>query len=305
MEINTNNSRIGVQMGASTDGNEKSSLKLEVSLGKNAAETQLEEIKQLTGGEGTSNVSVVIAFNATNGKQQELVSLIKNVFDGSLGDQNPLLGMVASAEGELYNFKIIENSDNKVILQVQAAGMAEEFILDQLKSNVGVGVEELAASNQATLSLNAFAGADFYEVKEAQKAGSWSIDTLSKSFKFEVLTQATQGSHLDKKLLSLLKGIHPYFSSSSLGFLQFLKAIDIDVNLRSLEELPEPLKEKLFDNNPMIKNFPQPIPGFEFIDKFVHVIEPEVTVYVTVQKVAAVRLNITLPGFGTAMTATN
>lgn len=307
MESNPNNSRIGIEFGAPIDGNEKTSIKLAVNFGRGAADLQTEKLKAIIGAEDP-NLSLVFVSTPVPGKSQEYEAILKGILEGQeKGGDNPQLVTGLIAQG-LISYKII-NSGDKSILILQPGAAVEPMIKEQVNMFLGMGVQDLADSEQAAINLNFVSAIDSYDLLDYHNKKYSTLAAFWTSSMLELTVKTVEGSKLSAKLLDLLKSIVPFLSATPLPLLQLLQSVDIDFSFRDVEELPPSLKlyfatgdDKVSTQIPRVPIGQKDSEPAQLIKKLTEVLQPDVEVYATLDKVAAVQLSIKTPGFGVMLT---
>eukprot|EP00331_Platyophrya_macrostoma_P033800 CAMPEP_0176439828 /NCGR_PEP_ID=MMETSP0127-20121128/20201_1 /TAXON_ID=938130 /ORGANISM="Platyophrya macrostoma, Strain WH" /LENGTH=136 /DNA_ID=CAMNT_0017824223 /DNA_START=15 /DNA_END=421 /DNA_ORIENTATION=+ len=127
MEKGPSNSRIGVQFGKFAEGDEKTSIKVCVNFGKEAADLQAEKLKELLGG-GDPNLSIVLVLTPPAGKQEELEAFLKSTLDGQEDIVSNEIARELSRpfrKGDLTY--TIKNSGSNVVLHIKPGEKMAEF----------------------------------------------------------------------------------------------------------------------------------------------------------------------------------
>lgn len=302
MESNPNNSRIGVELGAPLDGNEKSTIKVALNFGRGAADLQTEKLKSIIGAEDP-NLSLVFVLPPLPGKHQELEDVIREYIEGKYDNPGPkkLRGLVESGMITVRYFP----SGSNVVLILQPGPLIEPIVKAQIERFLSMGIQDLADSEQAAINLNFASAIDGYDLLEYHNKKYSSLAALWTSSMFELTLKTVEGSKLDTKLLDLLKSMLPFLSGSPLPLLQFVKAVDVDFSFRDIEELPASLKEYFAtgDSKDAIQGprIPQGLkthPVGKLLERISDTLKSDVEVYLTLDKVAAINLSLKVPGFG-------
>ena len=305
MENNPNNSRVGLELGtAPTDGTEKSWVKTSLNFGRNAADIQYEKLKTIIGAEDP-NLAVVIVFKPCPGKHQEFEEILRRLLDGS--DESDLFRELSGLfQGGMASYNII-NSGVNLVLHVRPGPAIADMITEQINMVLGLGVEELAGSEQAQVNLNLVSGIDFHDLLDFHTKGYTTMAAFWQSTLIELTVKSLAGSKLDEKLIGLVKNFVPFISGTPLPLLPLLKTVDVDFSFRSVDELPASIKKE-FNDDPGAVQFPR-VPKYEkegkeckLFERITEVLQADIQAYITLEKVAAINIDIRVPGFGVALT---
>mmetsp|Transcript_6073 Transcript_6073/g.6676 ORF Transcript_6073/g.6676 Transcript_6073/m.6676 type:complete len:313 (+) Transcript_6073:33-971(+) len=306
MDQNPSNSRIGVQFGKFAEGDEKTSIKVCVNFGKEAADLQAEKLKELLGGDDP-NLSVVLVLTPPPGKQEELETFLKSTFDAQdNSDQNQIARELSRPfrRGELtYSIK---HSGSKVVLQLSPGERIAEFAKQMAGMMLGFGVEEIASTEKASVHLHLLSGTEFTEIPSLHEKQYSTFSAFLRSFLGELTLKSTPGTQLDKKLFALLKQVVPKFSKSPLPLLELVQSVDVDFAFQTADELDPEIRKNLTKDRDLklFPRFPHALKDREegrYIEKFVSLLTSHVEVYATLANVAAVHIEINTPGFGLAL----
>lgn len=307
MEHNSNNSRIGIELGAPIDGNEKSSIKFAFNFGKAAADLQTEKLKGIIGAEDP-NFSVVIVLTPVPDKEKELEAILKDIMRGKAKgklarDASELL------ESGLVSYKVIHSGSN-VVLLLKPGSANEAMLYEYLRVALEFGVQDLVNTEQAAINFNLVSAIDAYDLLDYHSKKYSTLAALWTSSMIELTIKTLEGSKLDTKLLNILKKLVPVISESPFPLLQFVKTVDVDFSFRDVDELPSSLKQFFGseDDDTTLIQFPRVPDHLKDSDEVVlfkrltEVLEADIDVYVTVEKIAAAQLNVKIPGFGVMLT---
>eukprot|EP00331_Platyophrya_macrostoma_P019812 CAMPEP_0176465944 /NCGR_PEP_ID=MMETSP0127-20121128/37589_1 /TAXON_ID=938130 /ORGANISM="Platyophrya macrostoma, Strain WH" /LENGTH=286 /DNA_ID=CAMNT_0017858999 /DNA_START=28 /DNA_END=888 /DNA_ORIENTATION=+ len=281
MDQNPSNSRVGVHFGKPIEGNEKAYAKASINFGKAAADLQHEKVKAIIGAED-QNLSLVVVLTPVAGKQVELEELIKSALEG-------------------------------VILQIKPGESLTEMASQMLGMVLGFGVEEIAASEQASINLNLLSGIDFFDTFALHDQDFSTLSAFLTSFLGELTLKTNPGSQLGKKLLGILKQFAPMLSGTPMPLLELMSTVDVDLTFKSTDDLPHEIRSKLGIQRGLkhgLKYFPRlpdkvtSSPEGKLIEKFNNTLTSHIEAYATVENVAAIHLDLNLAGFGTALLTT-
>lgn len=307
MESTSNNcSRIGIELGAPLDGNEKSSVKLAINFGKGAADLQTEKLKSILGAEDP-NLSIVIVFTPVPGKHQELETILLEIIEGKLKDKftRDISKLFGSG---LVSHKIIHSGSN-VILLIKPGPTVEGMLKEQVGAFLGMGFQDLANSEQAAINLNLASAIEAYDLIEYHNKKYSTVAALWESSMIELTVKTIEGSKLDTKFLDILKSIVPFISAGPLPLLQLLKTVDVDFSFRGVEELPPTLKQtflsgknKFMVQTPRVPQTKIDSEELPLVKRITEVLQTGVDVYATLESVAAAHLSIKILGIGVIMT---
>jgi len=302
MEQGYSKNRVGFQFGKAIEGAEKAFIKLAVNLGKPAADLQIEKLKPLL---GTANpkYSIVVVLTPAPGKQDQLEELLTRVFEGQ-EEKNGI-------SDEIYRFKkgphvpfTVMKSGTKVVIHIDTAGVVPIL----LAMFLGYGAEEIPATEQASINLNILSGIDFHDLLGLHEQGYSSLSAFLTSFLVELTSKSAPDSKLEKIILRAMQSFSPGLPSSPFPLLgALLQTVDVDFAFKSAEELPANIREA-FCFDPALKYLPrtdkkvQESQEAKFLNKLKEVLSANIEVYATVEKVAAIHLEISAPGFGVALT---
>ena len=295
-----NTSRIGINIGAPVDeSNEKSAIKIKVGIGKACADAQLSETKALIGG-AEVGLSALLSFVASPGKQQELATLIDDLFNGKL--QNKFSKDISQvALSGMISYSIYQTDGNRVVVQVKPGALTEDMVTQSVTGVVqGFGVEAATSAEKSELTINASAGVDFHDALEGHSTGLSTLATFGKSFKLEINATSPTDSLVEKKMWEIVSQFQP---NSPLGLFKLLKTLDFDVTFRGIDELPADLQRRLKISKEMEK-FPQTPKSREgseehlFFKQLVELMEPQIDIYATLENVVAIHASIRTPGWG-------
>ena len=126
-----------------------------------------------------------------------------------------------------------------MVLKIKAGELVEGEVESQVQSVLSMGVQDLAAGEEATIKVNILADPDFNGL---QTLSEQEKPTIFNSLKTEIVASTPQGSELDKKILDLLKNFQSALTKTPLVLLQFVSTIDVDINFRGIEEVPQELQ---------------------------------------------------------------
>mmetsp|Transcript_17861 Transcript_17861/g.20382 ORF Transcript_17861/g.20382 Transcript_17861/m.20382 type:complete len:310 (+) Transcript_17861:18-947(+) len=300
-------SRIGLQIGAPVEeGNEKCSVKVDVNIGKEAANTQLMESKALLGGVDVG-LCALITLVAAPGKQQELAAVIEGLTDGK-PDIKPAQELKQALLAGFVAVKVYQADGNRVVIQVKPGVMTEDMITQQVTGAIqGFGIEAATTSEKTTVSIHAASGVDFHDALEGHKTELPTVATFGKSLKAEAVATGPANSLLEQKVWEILEQFQP---GTPAPLLKLVKALDIDLTFRGIDELPADLQRKLKIAKAMFK-FPQTpksqegTPELAFFKQLVELLEPKVEITAALENVAALKLTTHTPGWGAAFTTTH
>ena len=306
MQSDSHNIRIGVDVGAPVEeGNEKSSVNLNINIGKASADAQLSEMKALIGG-AEANLSALVSVVATPGNQQTLAETIENLFNGKDSKILPADITQAVANG-LVSYKVYQVDGNRVVLQLKPGTATEQMVTAQINGALqGLGIEAATSNENVNISATATAGVDFYDALEGHKTGLSTVATFGKSFSFELKENAPAGSLVEAKVFELISQFKP---NSPIGLFKLMRSVDLSFSLRGIDELPADLQRRLkiaknFEKFPQTLKSREHTEEYQFFKKIVALCEPQVDVYATLENVAALHLTMRLPGWGTGLITT-
>jgi hypothetical protein len=299
-----NNSRIVIEIGAPIDGNEKTSIRTALNFGKGAAEVQYEKLKSIIGAE-EPNLSVVLVLTPAPGKHKELEELIKRILDGH--EKGDFAREISKAFKEGLAAYSVLHSGSNVVLHIKPGPGVSEIISQQVEAILGLGIKDLASTEQASINSNLLSGIDFYDLLDLRSKGYTTTAAFWKSFVAELTVKSAAGSQLDTKIFEILKQFLPFISNSPLPLLQFLKSVDIDFSFKDVDELPASFKKGFLDDELSIQFPGVPINEKEgndckLFERITEVLQAKVDVYATLEKVVAAHISINAPGFGVALT---
>ena len=307
MQSDSTNIRIGVDVGAPVEeGSEKCSARLDINIGKVSADAQLSEMKALIGG-AEVGLSALLSVVASPGKQQELADIIDDLFNGK-GPSKLATDISQAALSGMISYRIFQADGNRVVLQLKPGAMTEDMITTQVTGVVqGLGIEAATSNDNVNLSANATSGVDFFDALEGHKTGLSTIATFGKSFSLEINGKCPAGSLVEAKVWELLSQFQP---GSPLELLKLMRNIDASFSFKGIDELPADLQRRIAVSKEFEK-FPQTPKAREgseehiFFKKLIPLIEPQVDIYATLENVAAVRVSVRVPGWGTAFVTTH
>jgi len=306
MDQNPSNSRVGVHFGKPIEGNEKAYAKASINFGKAAADLQHEKVKAIIGAED-QNLSLVVVLTPVAGKQVELEELIKSALEGKEpGDLGSQLNKPFVKKKLSYT---VAQAGTKVILQIKPGESLTEMASQMLGMVLGFGVEEIAASEQASINLNLLSGIDFFDTFALHDQDFSTLSAFLTSFLGELTLKTNPGSQLGKKLLGILKQFAPMLSGTPMPLLELMSTVDVDLTFKGTEDLPDEIRSKLGIKRGL-KYFPRlpekvtSSPEGKLIEKFNNTLTSHIEAYATVENVAAIHLDLNLAGFGTALLTT-
>jgi len=162
------------------------------------------------------------------------------------------------------------------------------------------GMKDVVDNQENCILINLKSMNTFSDIEESMQNGDSFIGALLKSLKLNLTLDIHE--NLLSSILEILQALDPVFSSSPIGFLQFFKSFNIDVQFGSSQELPDNIRSQLFSNG-QIKNgigVGEKLPETDkkFWRSLASLVESGVEVYANLEDVLALHIESNLPGFG-------
>jgi len=299
MESNLNKSKLSVIFGDEIGSNQQSSLHVELTLNKQKAQAQALKVKQMILNQVETATSLTFAFPCLEANQDTLINLLEGIFNGTAHTKMSSDIHHHYTAGRI-TYYFIKNQD-KVILVIKPEGELSEIISGQLDFILSTeGMKDVIDNQQNRVLIDAKSINTFSDIEEFMQNGDSFIGALLKSLKFDLTLDIHQD--LLSSIIEILQALDPVFASSPIGFLQFFKNFNIDVQFSSSQELPDNIRADLFSKgnikNGLAVKESSPENDKKFWRSLVGLIEPGVEVYLTLEDVLALHLESNLPGFG-------
>ena len=301
MEEKHNISRLGVQIGDISEETTKSSFSAKLTINKEKSDAQLQRIGSYLTGLG-SEICLVVVFTPEDGKIKALQELLEALLTGSFSYSAPIRTLVKDG---LLSYSFVETPEN-LVLRIKAGEALESMASGMIPPGLATGMKDIAAQEELTLELNLRAGIDFHDLLGLHKSGYSTLSAFCKSFQVELIRKALKGSTFWKKYAEIMKNLMPFAPQTPLPLFDLLEAFDVDVTFKSIDEAPEGVRKMLGGRGEMAQ-FPRAPKivdkdDYEFAQKLAEVLKSNIKAYATVPEIAAVEIDLNVPGFGVCAT---
>ena len=302
MESNINTSKLSVQFGDDISADSvKTSAKFEVHFNKNEAQKQFTKIQEIRGKAQETGYALVVAFNTTADKLQELQDFIGKFFKGEIeSEASQFLSSLVQGNNISYDITAADTLD-KVVVTVQPGSSVLSEFEEQLNGFLQVGINDLAETQENNIKFNLASSTGFSELN-GHIAGGVSVGgAFLKGFNAELLLNLNQ--ELIPKVLDIVANFEPNITKTVFNLLRFFKNLQVVLKLASSAELPDYLQKTIL--NRVFKNDSIHLPSAinkEALKKFVGLLENGVDVYAVAKDLVSLSLHLGGNGFGTFLT---
>ena len=298
-----NQSKLSVLFGDEIGSNEQTSLHFKFTINKQRAQSQALKLKQLIANQAETSSSLIFVFPCIEENQDALINLLEGIFTSSSNTKISSYLHPHHTEGRLA-FQTIKNQD-KVILVVRPTGDLADIITGQLGFLISTEQStEIVMKQENSVVADIKSINTFADIEEWMQGGDSFIGALLKSFKLDLTLNIHH--ELLVTVIELLEALDPAFANSPLGFLQFFKNFNIDMQFAGSQELPDSVRSGLFSSGKFKDGFCVAEDSSE-ADKtlwrgLAKYVEPGVEIYLTLEDTIAVSVETKLPAFGTHLT---
>eukprot|EP01016_Furgasonia_blochmanni_P029294 TRINITY_DN3081_c0_g1_i2.p1 TRINITY_DN3081_c0_g1~~TRINITY_DN3081_c0_g1_i2.p1 ORF type:complete len:385 (-),score=36.27 TRINITY_DN3081_c0_g1_i2:2-1156(-) len=242
MESEQNLSRVVISFGEDIPSDApKSELHAVVKLSRDKADQQTAALEQLTNGNFDKDTSLVINFKVkaehSNQFSQALTSILTHESHTIFG-LNKLSARIKSGAVRYT----VSTNENGVVL-VLNLGTPAKTAFEQFKFFLGMGFEDLVATEDTTFTITAHSNNSFKDISEFRKNESFGA-ALLKNFKLEVKLLNNPGFFECLIRLLTLMDAHGAINSK-IEYLALFGGLDFNLRFRSTDNLPDGLG-KLF-----------------------------------------------------------
>jgi hypothetical protein len=226
--MNTNKSKLEVLFGEEVGSNDQSHILLDVEIGKNKAQAQIDMLKNLTQHQCDVQNGLVLVFPTTFNHSVSLAEMLEESFKGKY-DTPMCKDLTKWAEQGLLTHRVIQAGD-KVILVLKPSEMMEQQILGPVSMILSMGGQDIIENETNTVNVQVRSLNTFNDVEDDMAKGTTFIASICRSLKAEI--DFTLDKNLLDKVLEIVSTTAPDLLATPLASLKIFPGCRFQCEIR-------------------------------------------------------------------------